>query len=162
MWFNKKAVERELDLAAEELDKFGYKDLADKVDYYNERLMEVKSNKEIPAIRRGLKRIENEASRRQKGGKESKTIDKRKLAELKKNARERKIKKALADKKEAKPNARTNRLEALLKKRDAQIAKEDKVSNLKDKVKARRLARLKEAIEKKKEKDKKKKKDEDD
>lgn len=150
MWFNKKAVERELDLAAEELDKFGYKDLADRVDYYNERLMEVKNNKEIPAIRRSLQRVEREASRRRQGKtKKSKTIDKRKLAELKKKAQMRKIKKAKEEKK-TKPNARTNRLEALLKKRDARIAKEDKVNSLKDKVKARRLARLQEAIKNKK------------
>ena len=152
MWFNKKAVERELDLAAEELDKFGYKDLADKVDYYNERLMEVKSSKEIPAIRRSLQRVEREASRRRQGKtKTAKTVDKRKLDELKRKARARKIKKAL-DEKKAKPNTRTNRLEALLKKRDAQISKEDKVASLKDKVKTRRLARLKDAIEKKKSK----------
>jgi len=149
MWFNKKAVERELDLAAEELDKFGYKDLADKVDYYNERLMEVKSSKEIPVIRRALKRVEREASRRQ-GKKENKTIDKKKLAELKKKARMRKIKTAIDEKKKGKPNTRTNRLEALLKKRDAMITKEDKAENIKEKVKARRLARLKEAIDKKK------------
>ena len=76
MWFNKKAVEKELDLAAEELEKFGYVDLADKVDYYNERLMTVKSSKEIPVIRRSLQRIEHEASRRQGGKKKSKTIKK--------------------------------------------------------------------------------------
>ena len=33
MNFDKKAVQHELDLAAEELEKHGQKDLADKVDY---------------------------------------------------------------------------------------------------------------------------------
>lgn len=146
MYFNKKAVERELDLAAEELDGFGYKDLADKVDYYNERLMEVDSSKDLPIIRRSLQRIEREASRRRGGKKESKTIDKRKLTELKKKAREHKLAKALKDRKVAKPNARTIRLEALLKQRDKKIAAEDKVGNLKEKVKARRLARLRDAL----------------
>ena len=148
MWFNKKAVEKELDLAAEELEKFGYVDLADKVDYYNERLMTVKSSKEIPVIRRSLQRIEHEASRRQGGKKESKTIDKRKLAELKKKARERTLAKASKKRKVAKPNARTTRLEALLKRRDAKIAGEEKSDNLKEKIKARRLARLKTALKK--------------
>ena len=151
MWFNKKAVERELDLAAEELDKFGYKDLADKVDYYNERLMEVKSSKEIPVIRRALQRVEQQASRRQASRRQagktkgSRTVDKRKLDDLKKKARMRQLRKALAERK-SRPNARSNRLEALLKRRDAQIAKEERVTSLKDKVKARRLARLKEVI----------------
>ena len=148
MWFNKKAVEKELDLAAEELEKFGYVDLADKVDYYNERLMEVKSSKEIPIIRRSLQRIEHEAARRQGGKKKSKTIDKRKLAELKKNARERQLAKVSKNRKVTKPNARTTRLEALLKRRDAKIAGEEKSDNLKEKVKARRLARLKTALKK--------------
>lgn len=153
MWFNKKAVEKELDLASEELEGFGYVDLADKVDYYNERLMEVKSNKELPVIRRALQRIEHEASRRRSGKSENKTIDKRKLAELKKNARDRKLAKVIKDRKEAKPNARTTRLEALLKQRDKKIANEEKDDNLKAKVKARRLARLKNALKKKEEKE---------
>jgi len=150
MYFNRKAVEKELDLAAEELDSFGYKDLADKVDYYNERLMEVKSSKALPIIRRSLQRIEREATRRRGRKKESKTIDKRKLVELKKNARERKLAKAIKDRKTAKPNARITRLEALLKQRDKKIAGEEKVANLKHKVKARRLARLKAALKNKK------------
>jgi len=149
MYFNKKAVEKELDLAAEELESFGYVDLADKVDYYNERLMAVKSSKELPIIRRALKRIESEASRRQSGKKESKTIDKRKLAELKKKAKERKLAKTIKDRKKVKPNARTTRLEALLKQRDKKIANEEKSVSLKEKVKARRLARLKAALQKK-------------
>jgi len=150
MWFNKKAVEKELDKAAEELDKFGYKDLADKVDYYNERLMAVKSTKEIPRIRRGLERIENEASRRQGKKGKSKTIDKRKLAELKKKARDRKIVKALKERKAKRPTVRTTRLNALLNKRDKKLAKEEQVDTLKEKVRARRLARLNEAIKNKK------------
>ena len=149
MWFNRKAIEKELDQAAEELDKFGYKDLADKVDYYNERLMAVKSSKDIPIIRRELQRIENEASRRQNGKKETRTIDKRKLAELKKKARQRKILKALKTRRAKKPNTRTTRLEALLNKRDGKLASNEKVLNLKDKVRARRLARLNGAVKKK-------------
>jgi hypothetical protein len=63
MRFNKQAVQHELDLAAEELDKSGYKDLADKVDYYNSRLANA-SETELPLIRRSLSRIQSEAQNR--------------------------------------------------------------------------------------------------
>jgi len=148
MWFNKKAVEKELDKAAEELEKHGYVDLADKVDYYNECLMKVKSEKDIPSIRRGLERIEHEASRRQGKKSGKRTIDKRKLAELKKRSHQRKVIKALKNRKTNQPNTRNARLTALLAKRDKKISGEENVGTLKDKVRARRLARLAQALKK--------------
>lgn len=60
---NLKAVQKELDLAAEELEKQGHKDLATKVDFYNDRLQRAAS-KEIPLIRRALQRIQIESARR--------------------------------------------------------------------------------------------------
>lgn len=64
---NLTAVRRELDLAAEELDKKGFKDLADKIDFYNARLQRA-SAKEIPLIRRALRRVQIESSRRSNQG----------------------------------------------------------------------------------------------
>jgi len=63
MAFNRKAVQRELDLAATELENAGQTDLAGKVDYYNNRLMQATAG-EVPLIRRALSRIMEEAKRR--------------------------------------------------------------------------------------------------
>lgn len=63
MAFNPKAVQHELDLAASELEKAGHADLAEKVDYYADRLVKA-STGEVPLIRRALSRIMDEAKRR--------------------------------------------------------------------------------------------------
>jgi len=55
--FNKKAVRHELDKAALELDKHGHKDLADKVDYYNKRLMAAKTDRDVQVLHRAINRI---------------------------------------------------------------------------------------------------------
>lgn len=64
MKFNKEAVRRELDLAAEDLEKQGFNDLADKVDFYNDRLMRATSSREVDIIRRALARVEKDATAR--------------------------------------------------------------------------------------------------
>lgn len=63
MKFSKEAVQTEIDLAADELDKAGHTDLAEKVDYYGNRLMTATAG-EVPLIRRALSRILDEARRR--------------------------------------------------------------------------------------------------
>ena len=63
MKFNKTAVQKELDMAAEELEKAGHADLAGKVDYYGGRLMTATAG-EVPLLRRALSRILDEAKRR--------------------------------------------------------------------------------------------------
>jgi uncharacterized protein YjcR len=65
MALDKRALQHELDLAAEELDKAGHKDLADRVDQYSEMLVNA-SEKEIPRIHRGLSRVQAEFEQRAK------------------------------------------------------------------------------------------------
>jgi hypothetical protein len=62
---NRNALRHELDLAAEELDKSGHKDLADRVDQYSEMLMEAK-DADVEKIHRGLSRIQAEYEQRNK------------------------------------------------------------------------------------------------
>ena len=69
MLFNKKAVQKILDRAAKLFDTAGFEDLADKVDYYNMRLLASESKEEVDILVRALKRVEKEAQRRfQRGG----------------------------------------------------------------------------------------------
>jgi uncharacterized membrane protein YqiK len=63
MAIDKTAVQKELDLAAHELEKAGHKDLADKVDYFGDRLMRATAG-EVPLVRRALSRVLDEAKRR--------------------------------------------------------------------------------------------------
>jgi hypothetical protein len=60
-----KSAQRQLDLAAEELEQAGHPDLAEKVDYYNSRLASAAKG-EIPLIKRALSRIQIEAKKRMK------------------------------------------------------------------------------------------------
>ena len=62
MKFNKTAVQRELDLAAEELEKAGHKDLAARVDYYGSRLINA-TVVEVPLLQRAIARILVEAKK---------------------------------------------------------------------------------------------------
>jgi len=57
-------IQKELDLAAEELDRKGYRDLADKVDFYNNRLTKTSSKRGTDLIRKALERIDEETDRR--------------------------------------------------------------------------------------------------
>lgn len=85
MRFNKKALQRQLDLAAQELEDKGYSDLADQVDKTNEKLMHA-SPEEIPAIRARLTKINAEADRRSGKRPAAKT---RALSRLRQKARAR-------------------------------------------------------------------------
>jgi hypothetical protein len=60
-----KSAQRQLDLAAEELECAGHPDLAEKVDYYNARMAQA-SKGEVELIKRALSRIQIEAKRRMK------------------------------------------------------------------------------------------------
>jgi hypothetical protein len=65
MSVDKKAVQKELDLAADEMERLGYMDLAGHVDKYNNRMVEAKSG-EVATIYRALQNICVEAERRVK------------------------------------------------------------------------------------------------
>lgn len=65
MSLDRKALQRELDLAADELDKTGFTDLADRVDQYSELLVTAKAE-QVPQIHRGLSRIQMEYEQRVK------------------------------------------------------------------------------------------------
>jgi len=65
---NYRMIQRELDLAAEELDRKGHRDLADQVDYFNERLSHTDDPEEIEGIKQALKKIDIQARRRDRGG----------------------------------------------------------------------------------------------
>lgn len=72
MKFNAQALQREMDLAAEELERAGHLDLAERVDRYNAVLLSA-SKKDLPQIHRGLSRIQAEYEQRmnQAGKKEA-------------------------------------------------------------------------------------------
>jgi hypothetical protein len=63
MKFDARVLQREMDLAAEELERTGYLDLAERVDRYN-ALIPSASKKDLPQIHRGLSRIQAEFEQR--------------------------------------------------------------------------------------------------
>lgn len=148
MKFNKRAIQRELDLAAEELEKHGYIDLADKVDRYTGKLMDITSAKEIPIIRRALARVEREADRRQAGNREitsrkelksKESVRKsRRTSEQKENRRRRLEDSTLAEKR---IRSHSDRVDKLLEEKHA--GKDEYLEDLRDRIKERRAAKLK-------------------
>ena len=82
MKFDRQAMQGQLDLAADELEKAGFADLAEKVDYYNDRLLQANLS-EIPLIKRALSRVQIEAKKRLKAISTEKKPDKGKEAVLK-------------------------------------------------------------------------------
>jgi len=60
---DKGAVCRELDFAAEKLERLGFTDLSQKVDYYSDKIRAAK-DEDIPSIYRALSRIQKEHDRR--------------------------------------------------------------------------------------------------
>jgi hypothetical protein len=108
MKLNKQAIQKELDLAAEELEKCGYQDLAEQIDKCNSQLMQLEDDKhqEITAVKRTLSRISREAERRErvKNGKsedekskEKAAIEKaRRVSEVKKHLKVKRIKEEIA------------------------------------------------------------------
>ncbi len=62
MKFDKAAVQKELDIAADHLERAGQTALATKVDYYAARLMKASAG-EIPLLQRAIKRIYDDAQK---------------------------------------------------------------------------------------------------
>jgi hypothetical protein len=123
MKFNKDAVQKELDLAAHELEKAGHKDLAERVDYYGDRLMKVTAG-EVPLLRRALSRVLDEAKRRMQGAKQQPSAAatkahhavarSRRASDPRKEALKRKLMEIAAKRKQA-----ARRLESLRARREA-------------------------------------------
>jgi hypothetical protein len=65
MKFDAKVLQREMDLAAEELERAGYLDLAARVDQYNAMLLTAKKE-DLASLHRGLSRIQVEYEQRAK------------------------------------------------------------------------------------------------
>lgn len=65
MKFDAKVLQREMDLAADELERSGYLDLAARVDQYNAMLLTAKKE-DLASLHRGLSRIQAEYEQRAK------------------------------------------------------------------------------------------------
>jgi hypothetical protein len=147
MKLNKKAIQKELDFAAEELERHGYIDLAHKIDQYNTKLMASDDEKEIPAIRAELVKVEKEAQRRLRAfDKKEVDDDARKVKAKEALQRARRVaerKKVLEDRKTKKAEERGK-----LKSRSARLDKlfENHVASEKS-LREERLARLESAKE---------------
>ena len=75
MALNRQAIQQSLDMAAQQLENVGYSDLAARVDYYNNLVMNA-SEKEIPIIKRALNRIKVQCDTRNRlRGKQKPTGD---------------------------------------------------------------------------------------
>jgi len=118
MKFDKNAARDQLDLAANELEKAGFADLAEKVDYYAARLMKATAS-EIPLVKRALSRIQQEAKKRLGAAQKPKAATKkdkataatsksRRAGEARKATLKRRLKTIVANRKKA-----AERLEAL-------------------------------------------------
>lgn len=154
MKFNKKAVQRELDKSASEMDQHGYVDLADKVDHFNKRLMEAKTKKEVQEIYRHLARIYREAKRREepetkparkpalrktKTDRRKEVLKARRLSERKKAFLKRR--KAQQNKKE-KITPRAKAVDNLFEARKRRLAKEKHLEDLRSELYERRAERV--------------------
>lgn len=94
MALDRTALQHELDLAAEELDKAGHQDLADRVDQYSEMLVQAK-DEDIAKIHRGLSRVQMEFEQRnRKEAKEDQKTEKAQNAVL--HARRASIRRKIA------------------------------------------------------------------
>lgn len=148
MRFNKRAVRKELDLAAEELERHGFSDLANKVDGYNEKLMKLSETDDLQTVRRALARIEREAVRRvsfdekkevpKKDLRARAALDRSRRLEGKSSRRDRKLSDRRAD---SKVKSRSDRLTQLIAARKQRLAKEEFLGDLKARIRKRRLAR---------------------
>ena len=139
--FNKKAVRHELDKAAVELDKHGHKDLADKVDYYNTRLMAAKTDRDVQILHRAINRVYKEACRREQPPK-AKKVSKAKSAVLRaRRLATRKLesqKRRESAKKDNKSTNRSIKLKKLLAARKRRLESK-KESSRKDAIKDLRM-----------------------
>jgi hypothetical protein len=130
MKFDKEAAQSQLDLAANELEKSGFADLAEKVDYYNNRLMKAGAS-EIPLIKRALHRIQQEAKKRLSAAQKAKpatkedkanaaTLKSRRSSESRKETLKRRLKSIVARRKKA-----AEKLEALRTERQQRRSKKE-------------------------------------
>jgi len=130
MKFDKEAAQDQLDKASDELEKAGFADLAEKVDYFSNRLMKA-SVHEVPLIKRSLHRIQQEAKIRLQevsGNKPTTKADKaavatlnaRRAAEARKATLKRRLKTIVAKRKQA-----VEKLEALRDKRKGRKTERD-------------------------------------
>jgi hypothetical protein len=139
MKLDKKVAHSILDDAAEEFDKVGFADLSDEVDYYNQQLSKVSSQKEFDMIIKALRRIEQEAEKR--ATEEIKEATKEETDDKQRELKARHVK-------EKKNILRKKRLAKLLESRKLN-KKSEKIKNLRDERKER-IAKIKEKIDKKK------------
>jgi hypothetical protein len=137
MKFNKTAVQKELDMAAEELEKAGHSDLAMRVDYYGDRLMAANAA-EVPLLRRALSRVLDEANRRMKAVKKEEppenvkkaqaaTSNVRRVSDERKAVFVKRLREIAAKRQEAR-----NKLEALRASRKERTKEAEKESTKED------------------------------
>jgi hypothetical protein len=118
MKFDKDVAQSQLDLAAAEVENAGFADLAEKIDYYADRLMKASAS-EIPLVKRALHRIQQEAKKRLNAANkaepatkadkaEAATLKSRRSSESRKETLKRRLKTIVANRKKA-----AEKLEAL-------------------------------------------------
>jgi len=145
MKLNKKALQKELDVAADELETLGHTDLADMVDHYNDRLMASATVRDVNLVRRALQRIEREASRREDNKKEASSdvdpqevkeaIDRaRKVAEEKKAGKEKEQEEKIQERKHARAERLSENKEEDLSPIRARVARKAKIRRILEKI----------------------------
>lgn len=130
---NRQEMRNKLDHSAGQLDGKGYRDLADKVDECNEKLMKASKRGEVNQIRSALIRVNREAARRDEidyTKPEEKTSRLEQFRQLRKARKEQK-------KLDERKTARKEALERLKKRREAKKEGGKKIPS------SLRLARLK-------------------
>lgn len=146
---NKKAVQKELDLAAEELERHGYVDLANRVDQYASLIMKANKDTDLQELRRGIERVQREAKRRSDVFSRKERVNKKallqnKLAALRK-AKSEKVKKEQLSKSGSEKLAK---LIEQARARKSEKSKDARKEDLKKKIRERRLARKRKETEK--------------
>jgi len=130
MKFDKDTAQSQLDLAASELENAGFADLAEKVDYYADRLMKATAS-EIPLVKRALHRVQKEAKKRLDAAQKAKpatkedkakaaTLKARRSSESRKATLKRRLKTIVANRKKA-----AEKLEALRENRQKRRSGKD-------------------------------------
>jgi hypothetical protein len=121
MKFNREETQSQLDIAASQLEEAGFADLAEKVDYYADRLLKATAG-ELPLIKRALHRVQQEAKKRldalhkaqpaTKADKaENATLKARRSSESRKETLKRRLKTIVSNRKKAAEKLEALRLE---------------------------------------------------
>lgn len=132
MGLDKKAVQEELDKAAEALERAGHTDLAARVDYYSDKLA-ASSDKEATLVRRSLARVYNEAKRRLNASMENISDKAAKAKEATTKSRRSSAKRKATAKKRLKAVA-AKRKEALKTIESLRVARQKRVKKAKKKT----------------------------